>query len=242
MGRAGGGHHDVEGLHRDIAIDGERCLQSERTDAADFVAGDLGDLLEAEHFRFSPEQRLHLLVVHARGARGDDQHDAFADAQRQRLGDARRLDAIGFCGKRHRCRALLGYDDCEVGGFFGEEGADGFKAHFRILGNFRMLGNSRMLVDQDSWKATTFGSSDSERMRWSTSMPSESICVRNAQNIVTGGTLSLSTQASAIASGVTRSIQATLSPNALAPQASQGLEDTNSTLLGATPSFSLISV
>src|SRR5215813_241938 len=98
------------------------------------------------------------------------------------------------------------------------------------------------LEAQDSWKAMTFGNSDSERMRWSTSIPSASICVRNALNRVSGGTLSLSTQASAIASGVTRSIQATLSPNALAPQASQGLEETNSTFAGATPSFSLISV
>ena len=47
------------------------------------------------------------------------------------------------------------------------------------------------------------------------------------------GSVSLLTQASAIASGVTRSIQATLSPNALAPQASHGLDEMNSTSDGA---------
>src|SRR5437773_2720389 len=58
-------------------------------------------------------------------------------------------------------------------------------------------------------------------MRWSGLSPSSSICVRMALNIVSGATRSFLTQASAIASGVTRSIQATLRPNALAPQASQ---------------------
>ena len=43
-------------------------------------------------------------------------------------------------------------------------------------------------------------------------------------------------QACAIASGVTRSIQATFRPNALAPQASHGFDDTNSTSAGGTPS------
>ena len=41
---------------------------------------------------------------------------------------------------------------------------------------------------------------------------------------------------------VTRSIHATFSPNALAPPASSGLEDTNSTSAGATPRFASISL
>src|ERR1700704_908553 len=53
--------------------------------------------------------------------------------------------------------------------------------------------------------------------------------------MVSGATRSLLKQAKAIASGVTRSIQATFSPNALAPQASHGFDDTNSTSVGATP-------
>ena len=65
VGRACRGHHDVECFQRHVAIDRQRRLQSERTDAADFMPGDLGDLVEAEHFRLAPEQRLHLLVVHA---------------------------------------------------------------------------------------------------------------------------------------------------------------------------------
>ena len=81
VGRARGRHHDVECLQRDVAIDRQRRLQSERTDAADLMAGDLGDLVEAEHFRLSAEQRLHLLVVHPRGAGGHDQHHALADPQ-----------------------------------------------------------------------------------------------------------------------------------------------------------------
>ena len=39
------------------------------------------------------------------------------------------------------------------------------------------------------------------------------------------------------ASGVIRSIQATFSPNALAPQTSHGLDETNSASSGATPSM-----
>src|ERR1700743_2059460 len=69
-------------------------------------------------------------------------------------------------------------------------------------------------------------------MRWSGSKPSSSICVRIALNMVSGATRSLSTQASAIASALTRSIQATLSPKDLAPQASHGFDDTNSTSAG----------
>ena len=47
VGRACGRHHHVERLQRHIAIDRQRRLQSERTDAADLVAGDLGDLVAA---------------------------------------------------------------------------------------------------------------------------------------------------------------------------------------------------
>ena len=133
MGRACGRHHDVERLQRDVAIDRQRRLQSERTDAADLVAGDLGDFLEAEHFRLSPEQRLHLLVVHPRGAGGHDQHHALADPQAQRFGDPRRLDAVGFGGQRDGGRTHLGFDHGDIGRLFCEEGADGLKTHFRTL-------------------------------------------------------------------------------------------------------------
>ena len=133
VGRARRRHHDVERLQRDIAIDRQRRLQSERADAADFMAGDLGDFVEAEHFRLSPEQRLHLLVVHPRGAGGHDQHHALADPQAQRLGDPRRLDAIGFGGKRHGGRTHGGFDHGDVGRLLGEEGADGFKTHVQDL-------------------------------------------------------------------------------------------------------------
>ena len=99
-------HHLVERLQRHVAIDRQRRLQSERADAADFMAGDIGDFVDAEHLRFAAELRLYFLVVHPRGAAGDDQHHPLADPQAQRLGDPRRLDAIGFGGQRHRRRTL----------------------------------------------------------------------------------------------------------------------------------------
>src|SRR5689334_10945020 len=86
---------------------------------------------------------------------------------------------------------------------------------------------------QDLWDATISTRSDSAWIRWSGATPSSSIWVRKALNIVSGASTAL-TSASAIASGETRSIQATLRPKALAPQASQGLEETNSTSAGAT--------
>ena len=52
-------------LQRDVAIDRQRRFQAERTDAADFMAGDVGDFVEAEHLRLAAELRLDLLVVHA---------------------------------------------------------------------------------------------------------------------------------------------------------------------------------
>ena len=134
VGRAGGRHHHVKRLQRDVAIDRQRRLQSERTDAADLVAGDFGDLFEAEHFRLSPEQRLHLLVVHPRGAGGHDQHHALADPQAQRFGDPRRLDAIGFGGQRHGRGTHLGFDHGDIGRLLREEGADRFDdSCFRTL-------------------------------------------------------------------------------------------------------------
>ena len=69
-------------------------------------------------------------------------------------------------------------------------------------------------------------------MRWSGVTPSSSIWVRSALNIVSGAMAALSTQARASISGVTRSIQATFSPNALAPQASHGFDETNRTSRG----------
>ena len=68
------------------------------------------DLLHAEHLRLSAEQRLHLLVVHPRGAARDDQDDALADPKRQGFGDARGLDAVGFSRKRDGGRALRRFD------------------------------------------------------------------------------------------------------------------------------------
>ena len=133
MGRARGRHHDIERLQRDVAIDRQRRLQSERTDAADFVPGDLGDFLEAEHLRLSSEQRLHLLVVHPRGAGRHDQHHALADPQAQRFCDPRRLDAVGFGGQRDGGGAHAGFDHGDIGRLFCEESADGLETHFRTL-------------------------------------------------------------------------------------------------------------
>src|SRR5581483_809811 len=55
VGRARGRHHDVERLHRHVAIDRERRFQPERADAADLVAGDVGDFLEGEHLGLAAE-------------------------------------------------------------------------------------------------------------------------------------------------------------------------------------------
>ena len=46
MGGTGRRHHHVERLQRHVAIDRQRLLQAERADAADLVAGDVGDFLE----------------------------------------------------------------------------------------------------------------------------------------------------------------------------------------------------
>src|SRR5258708_34371874 len=58
--------------------------------------------------------------------------------------------------------------------------------------------------------------------------------------MVSGAMRSLFWQA--MAPRVTRSIHATFSPNALAPQTSNGFEDTTSTSAGATPRFNSISL
>ena len=42
-------------LQRDVAIDRQRRLQAERTDAADFMPGDVGDFVEPEHLRLAAE-------------------------------------------------------------------------------------------------------------------------------------------------------------------------------------------
>src|SRR6266853_1608722 len=187
------------------------------------MACDFGHFVDAEHFRLAAKARLELPVVHPGGAAGDDQHDALADPQAQRFRDPRRLDAIGCGRQRHRGRTVGRFDHGNIGGLLGKKRANGFQAHI-----------------QDSWAATRAGSSDSVWMRWSGSSPSSSIWVRIALNIVSGATRSLLTDASAIASGVTRSIQATFSPNALAPQASHGFDDTNSTSVGGTSSVASI--
>src|SRR5580693_9666269 len=54
-------HHLVERLQRHVAIDWQRRFQSEWADAADFMTGNTGDLLEAEHLRLAAEARLDLL-------------------------------------------------------------------------------------------------------------------------------------------------------------------------------------
>ncbi|MGY4433523.1 hypothetical protein ACVWWO_006000 [Bradyrhizobium sp. F1.13.1] len=90
-----------------------------------------------------PKRRLHLLVVHARGAGRDDQDDAFADPQGQRLGDHSGLDAVGLGGQRHGRGADRGFDNGDVGGFFGEEIANGLKAHSgRLIPDLRAGGDA----------------------------------------------------------------------------------------------------
>src|SRR6516165_3308811 len=59
--------------------------------------------------------------------------------------------------------------------------------------------------------------------------------MRSALNIVSGGMRSPFRQASAIASGVTRSIQAVLNPTDFAPIASHGFDETKRTSAGAIP-------
>src|ERR1700733_15044843 len=198
MDRARRRHDFVECLQGHVAVNRQRRFQSERADTADFMAGDVGNLVDAEHLRLAPEARPHLL----------------ADPQAQRLRNPRRLDAEGRSGQCDRCRTRRGYDHGEVRRLFGEKRADGCKAHVA---------------------APSLGSSDRAWMRWSGTTPSSSIWVRIALNKVSGAMRSLLTQASAIASGVTRSIHATLRPKALAPQASHGFDDTNSTSAGTTP-------
>ena len=77
-----------------------------------------------------PDPVLEFPVVQPRGAARHDQHDFFADPQADGLqGDLRGLHAMRGGGQRHRRRTRLGDDDFDIGGSFGEEGADGFKAH-----------------------------------------------------------------------------------------------------------------
>ena len=132
VGGASGGDDLVEAAQRNVAIDGQRRRQSERTDAADGMAGRGESLVGVEHARLGAEAILEFSVVQSGGAACDHKNDAVAHTQADRLGDLRRLDAMRCCGKRHRRRACLGVDDSDVGGSFGKEGADRIQTHFQI--------------------------------------------------------------------------------------------------------------
>ena len=118
-------HHLVERLQRHVAIDRQRCRKPERADAADRMAGDRLHLGRLQHRGFAAERVLDLAVVEAGQAAGHHQKRAAADAQRQRLGDLRRLDAMRGGSLGDGRRACFRDEDRDVGGVFGEEFPDG---------------------------------------------------------------------------------------------------------------------
>lgn len=69
------------------------------------------------------------MVVQLRVAARHYQYGALADPQRQGLGDAPRLHAMGLGGQGDGGGAGFQLDDAQVRGFLGEEPPDGFEAH-----------------------------------------------------------------------------------------------------------------
>jgi len=93
------------------------------------VAGHRQRLDRIEHPRFAAERRAGLLIVEPRVAARHQQHDAFVDPERQRLGDLPRRDAQRRRRLDHRRGALLHLDDRQIGRAVGKIGTDGCVAH-----------------------------------------------------------------------------------------------------------------
>ena len=94
------------------------------------MAGQLQRLLRPEHPRPRAELVLALAVVEPRIAARDEQEQMIAGADRQRLGDPARLDAERLRGRLDRRRALLDFDQRQVGRICRQPRAD------RIRGSF----------------------------------------------------------------------------------------------------------
>jgi hypothetical protein len=105
------------------------------------MARRLEHLGRVEHLRLGGEAVLVLAVVEARLAPHHDQDRLAAEAQRQRLGDARRLDTVRSGGERDRRGAGRRLEDLDVGSTLGEEGSDGCQAH-RLVASTKALGQA----------------------------------------------------------------------------------------------------
>src|SRR5207248_664863 len=102
----------------------------ERTHPAYRMAGESLNHLAAEHRRLAAKRVLELAVVDADVAARHQQEYAAGDAQRQRLGDPRRLDAVRGGRFVHGGGTRVGDKDRDVGCMDREERADRFKAHW----------------------------------------------------------------------------------------------------------------
>jgi hypothetical protein len=90
------------------------------------MAGRCNDFLRIQHPRLSAQDVLALAIVEASRTAGDNQHDAIANPDANRLGDLRRIDAMGFGGQCHGCGTGLRLYDGNIGSLLAEEGANGF--------------------------------------------------------------------------------------------------------------------
>jgi len=108
--------------------------QSERTHAADGMAGNRNDFFRSEHARLGAEMIAEFTIVEPFRAGGNDEKNCVARLQADRFGNLVGIDAVRFGSQSDCRRTRFRFDNGHFGGILGEKRSDGFDGHAYLLG------------------------------------------------------------------------------------------------------------